>query len=347
MVLVDHDVQLLREAEWLIELGPGSGGDGGTVVASGTVDDLASDPASSSGASGGPREAGRPRNRRSSSTCKTPPPAARHHAATHRACAGGREIPQGRLTAITGVSGSGKTTLVLESLAPGLQAAENAGGPLPAHVARSDAPGIGRVNVGRHADRHERPLDRRDVQRGAGRPAPRLRPPTGRASGAEGVRLLLQHRIAAAPALRGHRAGVARRAVSARRRHPVPRLRGQPVRDGGVRRGEGHEGGGRPVVARAAGPHGAGGVRGAGGPEEGPAQAADPHRSGARPDARRRHRRCRAARRSGSSSRTSWTEISRTRYSCSTSRASACIPSTRGCCSACSIGWSSAGRPSS
>src|SRR5688500_12223794 len=46
VVLVDHDVQVLREADWLIEIGPGSGVEGGTVLATGTVDDLTQDPAS-------------------------------------------------------------------------------------------------------------------------------------------------------------------------------------------------------------------------------------------------------------------------------------------------------------
>ena len=146
VVLVDHDVQLLREAEWLIELGPGSGGDGGTVVASGTVDDLASDPASLIGGFLAGREKLVVREQAELEHLYD---AGRLRLATtplHTVHALEAEIPQGRLTAITGVSGSGKTTLVLESLVPGLQAAAS-GGPLPAHVARLDAPGIGRVNV--------------------------------------------------------------------------------------------------------------------------------------------------------------------------------------------------------
>ena len=42
VVVVDHDTQVLRQADWLIEIGPGSGRDGGTVIATGTLDDLGS-----------------------------------------------------------------------------------------------------------------------------------------------------------------------------------------------------------------------------------------------------------------------------------------------------------------
>src|SRR5688500_9279945 len=46
VVLVDHDVQVLREADWLIEIGPGSGADGGRVLATGDVAGLAANPES-------------------------------------------------------------------------------------------------------------------------------------------------------------------------------------------------------------------------------------------------------------------------------------------------------------
>ena len=39
VVLVDHDVQVLREADWMIEIGPGSGSAGGSVLAEGTIAD--------------------------------------------------------------------------------------------------------------------------------------------------------------------------------------------------------------------------------------------------------------------------------------------------------------------
>ena len=40
VLLVDHDTQILREADWLIEMGPQAGADGGRVIAEGTIDDI-------------------------------------------------------------------------------------------------------------------------------------------------------------------------------------------------------------------------------------------------------------------------------------------------------------------
>jgi excinuclease ABC subunit A len=141
VVFVDHDVQVLRRADHLVEIGPASGADGGTVIASGTVDDLV--------ASGASRLAGfltgtgdvvvRPRatpgdvfsrGRLRLST-----------AAVHTVHPLSVEFPLGRLTAVTGMSGSGKTTLVLESLVPALR------GETVDHVTALDAPAGTRVHV--------------------------------------------------------------------------------------------------------------------------------------------------------------------------------------------------------
>jgi len=146
VVMVDHDPQVLRAAEHLIELGPGSGREGGRIIAEGTVAALDRNPASLIGG----HLTGRKRV-----VAREPVPRARTFergtirldtAPLHTVHALEVEIPLGRLTAITGVSGSGKTTLVLESLVPALQAA-HAGGRLPGHVRRLDAAGIEKVNV--------------------------------------------------------------------------------------------------------------------------------------------------------------------------------------------------------
>ena len=144
VLLVDHDTQVLREADWLIELGPEAGARGGRVIAQGTVADVCADPqsqigpfldgraqVSAAGAGGAPFERGR--IRLSASALHTVRPLT-------------AEIPKGRLTVVTGVSGSGKTTLVLESLVPALQA-HIAGTKLPAHILSVEAEGIRQVKL--------------------------------------------------------------------------------------------------------------------------------------------------------------------------------------------------------
>lgn len=146
VVLVDHDVRVLAHADHLVEMGPGSGADGGSVVAQGTVAEVEADPASRIGPflSGAERVA-----------VRTPAPAEETFdrgavrvvtEPLHTVRALDVSIPVGRLTCVTGVSGSGKTTLVLEELVPALQAAE-AGLPLPESVDLVEPGGIGRVDL--------------------------------------------------------------------------------------------------------------------------------------------------------------------------------------------------------
>ncbi|RDI24755.1 excinuclease ABC subunit A [Lentzea flaviverrucosa] len=146
VVLVDHDVQVLREADWLIEIGPGSGAEGGRVLATGDVTALAEDPDSLLGGFLVGREPVVVRPRAGDDEMFEH---GRIHLATrplHTVHALDLDLPQGRLTAVTGVSGSGKTTLVLESLVPALEA-KNSGTRLPAWVEEVDAGSITRVNV--------------------------------------------------------------------------------------------------------------------------------------------------------------------------------------------------------
>ena len=145
VILVDHDVNVLSEADWVIEMGPKAGSEGGFVLAEGSMDTVKANPKSMI-----------------APYLKGEPAVTRPNVASDQMFALGRitlstlglhtvkpmtvTIPKGRLTVVTGVSGSGKTTLVLESLLPGLKALCD-GSALPAHVASIDAPGIHKVKL--------------------------------------------------------------------------------------------------------------------------------------------------------------------------------------------------------
>ena len=146
VILVDHDTQILKESDWIIEMGPEAGAKGGRVIAQGTVSAVAADPASQIGPflSGAPEAPLRPRAgkadlfahgtiRLSTSQIHTVKPLE-------------VAIPKGRLTVVTGVSGSGKTTMVLESLIPALEAGIR-GSALPPHVRAVSAEGIAHVKL--------------------------------------------------------------------------------------------------------------------------------------------------------------------------------------------------------
>ena len=146
VILVDHDTQILKEADWIIEMGPEAGAKGGHVIAEGTIPTIEETPASQIG----PFLSGKAETRLR--TC----------AAKDALFAGGTihlstsqihtvkplevNIPKGRLTVVTGVSGSGKTTMILESLVPALDANIN-GSSLSAHIRAIKADGIAHVKL--------------------------------------------------------------------------------------------------------------------------------------------------------------------------------------------------------
>lgn len=145
VVLVDHDAQILKEAGWLIEMGPEAGAKGGQVIAEGTIAEIAQNKNSKIG----PFLKAESSVIRKQAAEKEMFAAGRIHletAAIHTVKPLAVDIPKGRLTVVTGVSGSGKTTLILESLVPGLTAATS-GQKLPEHVLNVQADGIRTVKL--------------------------------------------------------------------------------------------------------------------------------------------------------------------------------------------------------
>ncbi|MDN0061107.1 ATP-binding cassette domain-containing protein [Mediterraneibacter glycyrrhizinilyticus] len=156
VLLVDHDAQILSEADWIIEMGPGAGSDGGRVIAEGSVPELIKNPSSMIGPflTGNTHES-IVQARNTHITTRTQSEQAdifsdgRIHLSTssiHTVKPLEADIPKGKLTAVTGVSGSGKTTLILESLIPGLEASIQ-GKSLPEHVRSASADGITQIKL--------------------------------------------------------------------------------------------------------------------------------------------------------------------------------------------------------
>lgn len=146
VVLVDHDVRVLRHADHLIEVGPASGAHGGEVLAQGDPADLALCPRSRTGAFLSGERRVRARARATEDEMFAHGAVSIRTGGIHTVKPLGVCIPRGRLTAVTGVSGSGKTTMVLESLVPALEAAAR-GEALPSHVEALEADGIERVHL--------------------------------------------------------------------------------------------------------------------------------------------------------------------------------------------------------
>ena len=146
VILVDHDTQILKEADWIIEMGPEAGAKGGLVIAQGDIPTIEADPISQIG----PFLSGTAESKLR--VCAEKGKLfenGRIHLSTdqiHTVKPLEVDIPKGRLTVVTGVSGSGKTTMVLESLIPALEA-KISGGALPEHIRAVDADGIAHVKL--------------------------------------------------------------------------------------------------------------------------------------------------------------------------------------------------------
>ena len=146
VILVDHDIHVLKNANRLIELGPGAGANGGTIIAQGSIEEIKQNPTSKiAGFLSGEKiiKVGNP----------VPAENTFDLGAIHLSTSNIHtvkplevDIPKGRMTAVTGVSGSGKTTMVLESLIPALESMIK-GTKLPSHIKRLSAEGIKQVKL--------------------------------------------------------------------------------------------------------------------------------------------------------------------------------------------------------
>ncbi len=146
VILVDHDIQILSQSDYIIEMGPGAGSNGGEVIAKGTPEEIKKNVNSKigpflSGNVSVTKGENIPREKmfeKGKIHLQTGP--------IHTVQPLKVDIPKGRLSVVTGVSGSGKTTLILESLVPGLEAKIN-GSKLPGHVLCVCAEGINHVKL--------------------------------------------------------------------------------------------------------------------------------------------------------------------------------------------------------
>lgn len=146
VILVDHDMNILSHADWLIELGPKAGADGGRIIYSGTIEEAEKNPASRIGGFlSGKTVIDMRREIKADELFSL----GRIHLSTeqlHTVQPLEADFPKGRMIAVTGVSGSGKTTMILESLIPALDAMIK-GEKLPEHVREVTADGIRQIKL--------------------------------------------------------------------------------------------------------------------------------------------------------------------------------------------------------
>jgi len=117
LLVVEHDAEVMKAADVLVDMGPGAGEHGGTVVAQGSPDEVARGTSLTGDFLSGRRTIARPSSVRTPRGWVELPPCSLHTLQSVEA-----RFPLGVFTVVTGVSGSGKSTLVMEHLVPHLHA---------------------------------------------------------------------------------------------------------------------------------------------------------------------------------------------------------------------------------
>lgn len=146
VVLVDHDVQILKDSDWIIEMGPHAGVNGGYVVAEGTIPEIIDNKKSIIGGFLSDKEEVKIRENISPDMMFKNGKIHLETNSIHTVKPLKIDIPKGRLTVVTGVSGSGKTTMVLESLVPALDSLTSQK-KMPEHIVKIEADGIKQVKL--------------------------------------------------------------------------------------------------------------------------------------------------------------------------------------------------------